>query len=120
MRRILFDKNVPYGLKRHLLDYQVKTAEEEDWGQIENGELIDRAERADYQILVTCDQNVRYQQNLTRRKISMVVLGSNIWPSVRLKIEEIRHALDRTATGSFEFVEIPPLPKRRRLNPRAH
>jgi len=50
---------VPYPLRRHLSDFEVKTGEEEGWGQIENGELIERAEQADYQILVTCDQNVR-------------------------------------------------------------
>ncbi len=64
MRRVLFDKNVPYPLRRHLSDFEVKTAEEEGRGQIENGELIERAEQADYQILVTCDQNVRYQLSI--------------------------------------------------------
>lgn len=82
MHRVLFDKNVPYPLKRYLLDYQVKTAEDEGWAQISNGELITRAELAGYDILLTCDQNITYQQNLTNRKISLVILGSNIWPSV--------------------------------------
>ena len=115
MRRVLFDKNVPYPLRRHLSDFEVKTAEEEGWGQIENGELIDRAEQADYQILVTCDQNVRYQQNLTHRTLSMVVLGSNIWPSVKNKLEEIQEAVWVASPGSFQFIEIPPPAKIRRL-----
>jgi hypothetical protein len=85
MNRILFDKNVPYSLRRHLTDYEVKTAEEEGWGQISNGDLIRCAEEAGYQIFLTCDQNIRYQQNLTRRTISMVVLGSNIWPGIQPK-----------------------------------
>ncbi|MDQ2774882.1 MAG: hypothetical protein M3Y57_08165 [Acidobacteriota bacterium] len=86
MLRILFDKNVPYPLKWRLPEYQVKSAEDEDWGQISNGELISCAETSGYQIPVTCDQNVRYQQNLTHRKIAMVVLKSNIWPSIKPKI----------------------------------
>ena len=111
-------KNVPYPLKRYLTDCEVKTAEEEGWGQISNGELISCAEQARYEILITCDQNVRYQQNLTNRKISMVVLGSTIWPlaSVRQKVAEITLAVGRVSPGSFEFIEIAPPPKRRRLS----
>ncbi len=89
MLRVLFDKNVPYPLKRYLTDYQVTTAEEEGWGQISNGELISSAEQSGCEILITCDQNVRYQQNLTDRKIAMVswdrtsgqVSGKKSWRS---------------------------------------
>jgi hypothetical protein len=115
MLRVLFDKNVPYPLKKHLPDYQVTTAEEEGWGQIGNGDLIDCAEEAGYQILLTCDQNIHYQQNLTHRKLSMIVLGSNIWPSVQSKLKEIRAALQNAAMGSFEFIEIAAPPRKRRL-----
>jgi hypothetical protein len=115
MLRILFDKNIPYSLRRHLTVYEVKTAEEEGWGQIANGSLIRCAEEAGYQVFLTCDQNVRYQQNLTRRTISMVVLGWNIWPGIQPKLGEIMQALQRVVPGSFEFIEIAPLPKRRRL-----
>lgn len=116
MLRVLFDKNVPYPLRQHLLDWQVKTAEEEGWNQISNGELITYAEEAGYHILLTCDQNLRYQQEITNRRISIVVLGSNIWPAVRSKIVEIGAALKRAVPGSLEFIEIAPPPKRRSLN----
>jgi hypothetical protein len=92
MLRVLFDKNVPYPLRRHLIDCQVQTADDEGWEQISNGELILCAEKAGYQVIVTCDQNIQYQQNLTRRKISMVVLGSNIWPTIRPKMLEVAAA----------------------------
>ena len=115
MLRVLFDKNVPYPLRRHLNDCRVSTAEEEGWAQISNGELITRAEGKGYEILVTCDQNVRYQQNLGQRRIALVVLGSNIWHAVKPKIGEIAAALSRVSRGSFEFIEVPPPPKRRRL-----
>jgi hypothetical protein len=68
MLRILFDKNVPYTLRQHLVGYEVQTADDEGWERITNGELISCAEEAGYQILVTCDQNIRYQQNLTAAK----------------------------------------------------
>ena len=115
MLRVLFDKNVPYVLRHHLIDYQVQTADDEGWGQVSNGELIGCAEKAGYQIMLTSDQNIQYQQNRAHRTISMVVLGSNIWPSIRPKIAEIAAALKRTSPGSFEFIEIAPPPKRRRL-----
>ena len=115
MRRILFDKNVPYPLKLYLADFQVRTADEEGWSQVSNGDLIANAEEAGYDILITCDQNIRHQQNSASRKISMVVLGSNIWPGVLPKVVAIQEALTRSSRGSYEFVEIPPLPKRRRL-----
>jgi hypothetical protein len=93
----------------------VRTAEDEGWGQTSNGELIRIAEETGYQIMLTCDQNIQYQQNLEGRKISMVVLGSNIWPAVQPKIAEILAAVQRASPGSFEFIDIAPLPKRRRL-----
>ena len=99
MIRVLFDKNVPYVLRLHLIDYQVQTADDEGWGQISNEELISSAEEAGYQILLTCDQNIQYQQNMAHRKISMVVLGSNIWPSIRPKIAEIAAGLKRVSSG---------------------
>jgi hypothetical protein len=93
----------------------VQTAEDEGWGQISNGELISRAEDAGYEIMLTWDQNIQYQQNMGRRSISLLVLGSNIWPSVCPKIAEIAAALKRVTPGSFEFIEIDPPPKRRRV-----
>jgi hypothetical protein len=115
MLRVLFDKNVPYSLKRYLIGCQVQTAEDEGWEQVSNGELIDRAEQAGYQVMLTCDQSIQYQQNLTHRKISLVVLGSNIWPSVKPKIADITATLKRVSPGSFEFIEIAAPPKLRRL-----
>ena len=81
MLRVLFDKNVPYLLRRHLAGYQVQIADDEGWEQVSNGDLIDRAEKAGYQIMLTCDQNIQYQQNIAHPTISMVVLGSNIGPA---------------------------------------
>ncbi|HEX3685881.1 MAG TPA: hypothetical protein VHU83_25345 [Bryobacteraceae bacterium] len=115
MLAVLFDKNVPYPLRHHLIGCEVKTAEEEGWDQILNGELIRCAEAAGYRVLLTCDQNLGYQQNMLHRQISTIVLGSNIWPSVRAKVKEIVAAFERVSPGSFEFIEIAPPQHRRRL-----
>jgi hypothetical protein len=53
MLRVLFDKNVPYLLRRHLIDYHVQTADDEGWAQVSNGELIRCAEEAGYQIMLS-------------------------------------------------------------------
>jgi len=111
--RILFDKSVPWPLKRYLAGHQILAAEDEGWAEVSNGQLIALAEKAGYEALVTCDQNIQYQQNLTGRKISLVILGSNIWTAIQPMIPQIVEAVNRTSSGSFEVIDIAPPPKRR-------
>src|SRR3989442_3756176 len=81
--RILLDKNVPVGVRRFLPKHQVQTLVEMQWpDQLENGELLKMAEQAGFDLLVTSDQNIRYQQNLAGRKLALVALGSKSWPGV--------------------------------------
>jgi hypothetical protein len=64
--RILFDKHVPVGVRRFLLTHEVHTVVEMRWHpQLENGELLKVAEQAAFDVMVTSDQNIQYQQNLT-------------------------------------------------------
>jgi len=119
MIRVLFDKNVPYKLRSYLRDCEIDTAEDLGWGQVSNGELMLLAERTGHELLLTADQSLEYQQNLTERKISLIVLGSNLWPGVRTKIDDIVTAVARVRPGSFEFIEIPHLPRRRKLPDRS-
>ena len=69
--------------------------------------MIVRAEDAGYDILITTDQNMRHQQNLTGRRLAIVVLLSTAWPYVRLRTEEIREALAQGRPGEFSEVPIP-------------
>jgi predicted nuclease of predicted toxin-antitoxin system len=79
--RILFDKNVLVGVRRFLSGHEARTFVEMQWHpQLENGELLRAAEAAGFDAIITSDQNIVHQQNLTGRKLAMVVLGSNIWP----------------------------------------
>jgi predicted nuclease of predicted toxin-antitoxin system len=110
--RILFDKNVPFGVLRFLAGHPVQTVVDLDWPQLENGELLNAAEQAAYDVLVTCDQNIEHQQNLTGRKLALVVLGSNIWPIVRNYQLAIANSVQAASPGSYEFIEMPPPPKR--------
>ena len=73
--RILFDKNVPVGVRRFLLGHEVHTIVEMRWpDQMENGELLKAAENSGFDVVVTSDQNIRYQQNLRGRKLALVVV----------------------------------------------
>jgi hypothetical protein len=111
--RIVFDKNVPVGVRRFLANHEVRTFVEMAWHpQLENGSLLNAAEAAGFDVMITSDQNIKYQQNLMRRKLALVVLGSNIWPLVRDHGDAITTAVDRAAPGSYEFVEMPLRPRR--------
>ena len=103
--RILFDVNVPEPLRRYLTEHTVDTAREKGWVEVRNGNLLDNAEREGYEIMITADQSMRYQQNMTNRQIAVIVLLSNRWPRVQLRIEDIRTALDGMKPG--EVREVP-------------
>ena len=77
------------------------------WHELENGELIQKAEEAGYEVLLSTDKNIRYQQNLTGRTIALVVLGNQQWPLVRLHLDKIAAALNACSPGSYTEVEIP-------------
>ena len=112
---IVFDKNVPVGVRRFLSKHDVRTFVEMRWHpQLENGELLKAAEASGFDVMVTSDQNIRYQQNLTTRKLALVVLGSNIWPVVRDHGAAIAAEVDAATPGSYQFIEMPLPPKRRR------
>lgn len=72
-----------------------------------NGDLLDRAEREDYEILITADQSMRHQQNLGRRRLAIIVLLSNRWPDVQPRIEDIRTAIDGMQLGELREIAIP-------------
>ena len=114
--RVLFDKSVPAGVRRFLVRHEVRTVVELRWPpQLENGELLKAAEEYAYDLLVTCDQNIEYQQNLTGRKLAPVVLGSNIWPIVRNYEAQIAKSVGAASLGSDEFIEMLPPPETRPL-----
>jgi hypothetical protein len=110
--RVLFDKNVPYGTRHFLNDHQVETVDDRGWARISNGELLKTAEAAGFEVVVTADQNIVYQQSLQGRKIGLVVLGSNIWPIVRSHEAVIRERVNAAVSGSYAFIEMP-LPTKR-------
>jgi hypothetical protein len=106
--RILFDHGTPRGLARQLVGHQVTIAKSMGWARLSNGNLLSAAERAGFDLLLTTDQGIRYQQNLSARKISLLVLtGSIKWTQVRLYVERVEVALSEVAPGSYAEVFIP-------------
>ena len=105
--RILFDHNVPRQLRRHLVHHDVDVADERGWAALGNGALLDRAEEAGYEVVITADKNMPYQQNLGRRNLALIVLGANRWPLIEPRSEDIRAALEGIQPGEVREVPIP-------------
>jgi hypothetical protein len=105
--KILFDNGTPNPLSRSLVGHEVFFARKIGWHEFKNGELIQKAEEAGYDLLLTTDKNIRYQQNLKGRTIAILVLGNQQWPDVKLHIERIVEAVNAAAPGSYAEVDIP-------------
>jgi hypothetical protein len=76
------------------------------WQELENGVLLDAAEDAGLDLLLTCDQNVQYQQNFTGRKLALVVLSSNHWPTLSPVAARIASAADFVQAGQIVRVDV--------------
>ena len=85
--------------------HEVKTARQMGWDEVRNGEFLRAAEDAGFEVFVTADQNLSYQQNLESRKIAIVLLTRNNWPKVRERIDAIVAAVDACVPGTFVIVE---------------
>lgn len=105
--RILFDQGTPAPLRSHLLTHQVTTAFELNWGSLTNGDLLSKAETANFEILITTDQNLRYQQNLQKRRIAIVVITSTSWPLIQKRIPAVVDAINRIEAGAYVEVTVP-------------
>ena len=105
--RILFDQGVPAPLRQLLVHREVVTAYERGWSTLRNGELLDAAETNGFTVLITTDTNLRYQQNMSSRRIAIVVLNTTSWPRIQTAVAEIVSALDATGEGHYIEVRIP-------------
>ena len=106
--RILFDHGTPKGLAHALAGHTVTTAQAEGWDTLDNGTLLNAAEAAGIELLLTTDRRIRYQQNLGNRKIALVVLtGTTRWSAARLHFRRIAAAVGAATPGSYAEVEIP-------------
>ena len=118
MPLVLFDKNIPWGIRPHLTGHTVRTTEDEGWSSLENGDLLSAAEQAGFEVMLTADRRIRYQQNLAVRRLALVVLSNPAWPIVHKHIPDIKAAVDAATSGSYQEVDLPRPPLRRRTAPK--
>jgi hypothetical protein len=106
--RVLFDHGTPAPLQEFLgPDHEVRQAKAQGWDRFKNGELLTAAEAAGFEVLVTTDKNIRYQQNLATRTIAIVVLGNPQWPVLRRHVHLVISAVNAATTGSYAEIDIP-------------
>ena len=94
-------------IRPYLEGHTVRTAAQQGWDKLRNGDLLTAAEEAGFDILLTTDKNMRYQQNLAGRSIAIVVLGQQQWPQLRPHIQRVIEAVDEAKPGSYAELEIP-------------
>ena len=104
---ILFDHSTPRGVAKALTGHVVIKAKDRGWSTLSNGNLLAAAEGAGFDLLFTADKNMRYQQNLSGRRIALIVLSTPQWPLVRLHLDAIYAAVSSAQPGSYAEVEIP-------------
>jgi hypothetical protein len=98
--RILFDQGTPLPLKDHLKNHTVATVFELGWSTLENGKLLAAAE-ASFDLFITTDQQIRYQQRLTGRQLAILVLLTTNWPLIRKSIPQIQAAIEQIKPGDY-------------------
>ncbi len=75
-------------------DHEVATAAEREWSDLSNGDLISAAEQAGFDVIVTTDRNIRYQQNLSSRRIAIAVVLQSAWPILKGRAEDVAEAIE--------------------------
>ena len=105
--RILLDHNIPAPLRYALRGHQAEIAYERGWAELQNGDLIAEAEGEGFDLLITSDQGIRYQQNWTDRSLALLVLSTNDWTQLRRFKERIREAVDSIQPSVCVELDIP-------------
>ena len=112
---ILFDHGTPKGLARALSGHTIHTAQSRGWDTLSNGALLNAAEEAGFELLLTTDRRTKDQQNLQVFRIALLVLtGTTRWSRVRQHANRIAAAVASATPGSYSEVEIPFEPQSRR------
>jgi predicted nuclease of predicted toxin-antitoxin system len=103
--KILLDECVPLQVRQALPNHEVTTAQRMGWGGISNGDLLDKAEREGFKVFIVADKNLRYQQNLSSRRIAILELWTNHCPTLEKHFTEIRTAIEKLSAGEYFILE---------------
>jgi len=107
--KILFDQGTPAPLRHSLHDHEIVTAFERGWQALQNGELLSAAETEGFAAIVTTDRSLRYQQNLTDRRLAIVVLLTTDWRLIRQHTAYVAQAVAAITPGAYVELPFPPL-----------
>lgn len=106
--RILFDQGIPAPLRRYLTGHTVATSYEKGWSDLKNGELLDAAERDGFELLLTTDKNLRYQQNLQTRRLAILALPTTSWPVIEPHAGLVLATVNSMGPGEYRQIIFPP------------
>src|SRR5260370_626259 len=105
--RIRFDQATPVPIRSYLGGHTITTAAQQGWDTLRNGDLLTAAEAAGFDLLLTTDKNIVYQQNLKGCRIAIVVLGQQQWPRLRPHVQRVVEAVNAAGAGSYFEIDIP-------------
>jgi hypothetical protein len=103
--RILLDQSTPIGVREFLPGHIVVTAREQGWSALLNGELLRSADEAGFDVFLTADKSLVYQQNLSERSVAIVALGTNRWSIIKTMRDQIVSAVNAATPGSYALIE---------------
>ena len=103
--KIILDENLPKALKRYLSAYEVTTVQEQGWAGVKNGELIARIDEV-YDVFITSDKNLKYQQNLTGRRIAIIELPTNRLKLLETITDKILVEVESVSLGMYVQVSL--------------
>ncbi len=104
--RILLDECVPWPMHKLLVGHECSTAQREGWGGVKNGELLRLAE-GKFDLFITSDQNIRYQQNLIARHLPVLELSTNKLRRITAAADLILAAIAAMQPGEFRQLQVP-------------
>ena len=98
--KILLDECTPHVLKKLLTGFEIKTVQDQGWSGITNGALL-RLSEGQFDVFITSDQNIRYQQNLAERQLAIIQLPTNQVPLIVKLAPKVQAMLESIQTGEF-------------------
>jgi hypothetical protein len=99
--KILFDQGTLVPLRHALPTESVTTVYEQGWSTLQNGQLLAMAEQAGFDIFITTDQNLKYQQQITGKHLAILVLGSTSWPRIKPHSDTLRQVVEQLGPGAY-------------------
>jgi predicted nuclease of predicted toxin-antitoxin system len=105
--KLLLDQGTPVPLRNFLPNHIVETAYEKGWSNLKNGDLLTLAEAEGFDVLITTDQNLRYQQTLSGRRIGVLVLLTTNWPRIKKNAALVVQAIANLHPSSYEEIDFP-------------